>query len=119
MQAAADYEALVQQPAHTHAGTGAVCDRCLQEIDEATFQANLQRLRSEVSAQQSLVDQAEQAVQAARVRLCQLLMPRLACACACLRTDTGAGCPCCSDSKKKSSYLIDTASPGSMCCRPA
>lgn len=46
-----EYSQLLRAPpSHQHEhdhGSAAVCDRCLQPIDEATFQANLARLRTE------------------------------------------------------------------------
>ena len=47
-----EYSQLLQSPsngAHKHV-SGALCDRCLQPIDEATFRSNLQRLRAEADS---------------------------------------------------------------------
>lgn len=47
-----EYSQLLQSPsngAHEHV-SGALCDRCLQPIDEATFRSNLQRLGAEADS---------------------------------------------------------------------
>ena len=47
-----EYSSLVPPPGqHEHQlGAGAMCDRCLQPIDAAMFQANLARLQEQVDS---------------------------------------------------------------------
>ncbi len=41
---------MLLSPDHSHSQSQAVCDRCLQPIDDATYRANVARMEADVAS---------------------------------------------------------------------
>jgi hypothetical protein len=68
-----EYSGLVPQAAGQSHAAGAVCDRCLQPIDAAVFEANVARLRAHAHSAQ--IAQQAAAQRAAATQVCPALSP--------------------------------------------